>query len=422
MYRSLLKICVLSTLFPFVSSCESHEIDSIDDVIIPEVIPSDSVLNISLQKGEYVYLLEEGNWQSDNGQVSFLDSTGIYRNYFATQNGFKVGDTPEDIIYLPKERLLVISVNWSNIVYWCDIDLHVIAATENVPNCRMLCYDDNGYVYITSYAHTTALGEVYTKGYVAKISIATKCVESTCEVGWEPEGIAYWNGKLYVANTGGYAFSESHEYEHSVSVIDAVTMCIDTTINIIDSKGNPVINLYGEMSQSGSYLCINSPGDYYNILPSTTIFNCDSLTYHVYEEIPCTYNTVLTSGKFFVVGSYFTYNTGEYVYSIATIDPITKKLYASYYELPDGSLSTLPDSLINTMTNPYCVYQNPYTGVLYMVDAESYACPGKVFSISTDGEVQKFFDGKLRTYRECYINAGHMIALPPDDYTAHVSY
>ena len=81
-------------------------------------------------------------------------------------------------------------------------------------------------------------------------------VVATSEVGYEPEGIALYKGHLFVANTGGYAEQESdHDYETTVSIIDAATM---TVVKTIDTH---VPNLYGEMSQSGRYLCINSPGD-----------------------------------------------------------------------------------------------------------------------------------------------------------------
>ena len=73
--------------------------------------------------------------------------------------------------------------------------------------------DHRGYLYVTSYAD---------HGYVAKIDLTTKLVVDTCHVGYEPEGIAYYDGRLYVANTGGYSFSETtHEHETTVSLVDS---------------------------------------------------------------------------------------------------------------------------------------------------------------------------------------------------------
>lgn len=353
---------------------------------------------------EYIIVLNEGNWQSDNGKLSLIKDHKIFNNWFRGVNGFKVGDTPEDIIYIPEKEMVAMSINWSNIIYYMNRDGKVLAQTEDIPNCRAMCTDGT-YIYITSYAHQTALGETYQRGYVAKVRLSDYKIIKTCEVGYEPEGIAYYRGKLYVANTGGYAFAESHEYEHSVSVLDT-TMVVDTIVDIRNNAGEFVINLYGEMSQSGEYICINSPGDYYDTPPSTVIFNCRDLSYKVFDSIPATYNTTLQSGKFFVVGSTFSYYTGGYSYNIATIDPATGLKYDNLYELPGGSMVSTPLSIIESMQNPYCVYQNPYTGHLYIADADTYASDGYIVELDEDGfEVGK----RMR----CYINPGHMIALPP---------
>lgn len=353
---------------------------------------------------EYIIVLNEGNWQSDNGKLSLIKDHKIFNNWFRGVNGFKIGDTPEDIIYIPERDMVAVSVNWSNIIYYMDRDGKVLAQTEDIPNCRAMCTDGT-YIYITSYAHQTALGETYQRGYVAKVRLSDYKIIKTCEVGYEPEGIAYYKGKLFVANTGGYAFAEKHDYEHSVSVLDTA-MVVDTIVDIRNSAGEFVINLYGEMSQSGEYLCINSPGDYYDTPPATVIFNCQDFSYKVFDSIPATYNTTLLSGKFFVVGSTFSYYTGGYKYNIATIDPTTGLKYDNLYELPGGSMISTPLSIIETMQNPYCVYQNPYTGHLYIADADTYASDGHIVELDEDGfEVGK----RMR----CYINPGHMIALPP---------
>lgn len=375
-----------------------------DDYVNP------TIYSFSSDTANYVFLLEEGNWQSDNGQMSLITPNGIVNHWFSTNTGFKIGDTPEDILYVPSRNILVITVNWSNIVYFITPTGELLAQTENVPNCRHIATDGD-YVYVTSYAHTTALGEVYTKGYVAKISLDDFQVKSTCEVGYEPEGIAYYNGSLFIANTGGYAFSENHDYEHHLSQVDAETMSEVDTFNIVNSKGEFVINLYGELSQSGEFICFNSPGDYYDVEPSIVIFNCETKEYTVYEEIPATYNTTLVSGNFFVIGSYFTYNTGSYVYCVATINPKTQECVKGMYELPSGDYTAICDSLVNIMTNPYCAYQNPYTGHLFMTDATSFASPGRVYEIDDKGNLVYLNDKKL-SYRSCYINPGHMVAVP----------
>ena len=67
--------------------------------------------------GENLIVCNEGNWQSDNGQLSFYDgTTGVMTNkWFRKVNGSKIGDTPNDILHV-NDTLIAITVNWSNII------------------------------------------------------------------------------------------------------------------------------------------------------------------------------------------------------------------------------------------------------------------------------------------------------------------
>lgn len=339
--------------------------------------------------GENLIICNEGNWQSDNGQLSYYDgATGQLTNkWFRQVNGTKLGDTPNDILQV-NDTLIAIAVNWSNIIQYIHPDGTACGATENVPNNRRMC-SDGRYLYITSYAHKCG-SETFEKGYVAKIDVATKQVVATCEVGWEPEGVCLYDGKLYVANTGGYAFSEKHDYETTVQVVDAQTMKSLKTIE------TGAINLYGEMSQAGQYLCINSCGDYYEVSPKTVILDCKNDKVTTFD-FPCTYNST-DGSKFYTVGSAFSYNTGEYVYYIKTIDPVT-------LQVTDGIYCDAITQKIKELTSPYELYVSPYTGNVYFTDAGSYASAGDLYGYKPDGQ-------PLFAPQEVYINPAHILALP----------
>lgn len=347
------------------------------------VIPKREVI------GENLIICNEGNYQSDNGQLSYYDGTvGVLTNkWFRQVNGSKLGDTPNDIIQV-NDTLIAIAVNWSNIIQYIHPDGTACGATENVPNNRRMCADGN-YLYITSYAHKCG-NQTFEKGYVAKIDVRTKQVVATCEVGWEPEGVRLYDGKLYVANTGGYAFSENHAYETTVQVVDAETM---KSIKTIDTG---CINLYGEMSQAGQYLCINSCGDYYNVKPKTVIVDCKTDEVKTFD-FPATYNS--TDGDvFYTVGSEFSYNTGEYVYSIKTINPKTQ-------EVKDGIFCEAITQKIKEITSPYELYVSPYTKNVYFTDANSYGSAGYLYGYTKEGQ-QVFAPQKV------YVNPAHILALP----------
>ena len=365
------------SLFFVACSNENGEDNRTPEIPKPEII------------GENLIICNEGNWQSDNGQLSYYDGTaGVLTNkWFRQVNGSKLGDTPNDIIQV-NDTLIAIAVNWSNIIQYIHPDGTACGATENVPNNRRMCTDGN-YLYITSYAHQCG-NQTFEKGYVAKIDVKTKQVVATCEVGWEPEGVRLYEGKLYVANTGGYAFSENHAYETTVQVVDAETM---KSIKTIDTG---CINLYGEMSQAGQYLCINSCGDYYNVKPKTVIVDCKTDEVKTFD-FPATYNS--TDGDvFYTVGSEFSYNTGEYVYSIKTINPKTQ-------EVKDGIFCEAITQKIKEITSPYELYISPYTKNVYFTDANSYGSAGYLYGYTKEGQ-QVFAPQKV------YVNPAHILALP----------
>lgn len=366
------------------------------------------VLAFECQAKEKLIILNEGLWQADNGKVTYFEDGEIISNeWFRENNGYKLGDTPNDIIQI-NDNLIAMAVNWSNIVQFITPEGKAVAATEDVPNNRKLV-SDGKYVYVTSYGHEVGIDGKYRefeKGYVAKIDVSTFKVVDAVEVGYEPEGIALYNGKLFVANTGGYAFQENHDYETTVSVVDAESM---TTVRTVDTGQ---INLYGKMSQSGQYLCINSPGDYYEIQAATIIFDCqaaidgkpDEECYYSLEYA-ATYNTVDLEGDFYVIGSRYSYYTGEYEFNYARINP--RELFEN-----DGYLGVEEDfpgtilSDIKGMMMPYGLYINPYTGYFYATDAASFTAAGKLYQWTPEGSL-------LGTYR-VYINPAHFLALPPD--------
>ena len=71
---------------------------------------------LNVQAQERIILLNEGNWQSDNGKISYFEDGKIVSNqWFRDANKRKLGDTPNDIIQI-NEDLIAITINWSNII------------------------------------------------------------------------------------------------------------------------------------------------------------------------------------------------------------------------------------------------------------------------------------------------------------------
>lgn len=356
--------------------------------------------------GERIILLNEGLWQSDNGRISYFEDGHIVSNqWFMDVNGNKLGDTPNDIIRV-NDNLIAIAVNWSNIVQFITPRGVAVAATEDIPNCRKLASDGN-YVYVSSYGHECGINgsfETFEKGYVAKIDVNTFKVVAAVEVGYEPEGIAWYDGHLFVANTGGYAFQEDHEYETTVSVIDAESM------QVVRSVDTGQINLYGKMSQSGKYLCINSPGDYYEVMAATIILDCEKVLQDAPDEecfvsldYAATYSCTTHDDKFYAIGSHYSYITSGYEFNYIVIDPelVMQSQGADGID-EEGFPGTMLED-IKKIGMPYGIYVNPYSGYIYATDAGSYAGSGSLIQWSPEGE-------KLGEHK-VYINPAHFLAV-----------
>lgn len=339
------------------------------------------VISTPTKTEDKLLILCEGLWGMDNSCISYLDQGTLVNKWYQKQNPkHRLGDTGNDIIQV-NDTLIAISVNWSNIIQYIYPDGRAIAATEDIPNNRKLATDGD-YLYCTSYAN---------HGYVAKVDVRTKEIVDTCHVGYEPEGIAYYKGRLFVANTGGYSFQEGHDYETTVSVIDTQTM---KELKRIDTG---CINLYGKMSQCGQFICINSCGDYYDVEPKSVVLNMESEEFWVFD-FPATYNCTY-DGKFYTIGSAFSYNTGEYQYSIHTISLPSMQVEEGLAEYAGA------EEVIRQMQSPYGIYISPYSGHLYVSDARSYATNGYVFEFDRQGN-------QLNKYYLDGLNPAHFLALP----------
>lgn len=360
---------------------------------------------------EKLIVVDEGSWQGDNGRLSYFQDNQIVSNqWFRENNGYKLGDTPSDIIRV-NDDLIAIAVRNSNIIQWIHPNGKAAGVTDNLPNLRCLA-TDGSYVYVTSYAHeceTTSGILKFQKGFVAKIDINSGFkVVAACETGYEPEGVALYNGTLFVANSGGYSFQEDHDYETTIYMIDAATMKYKGMVE----TGHP--NLYGRMSKSGKYLCVNSTGNYYDKPGCGIIVDCEkalTVPEESFATIPVlvTYNCEGGENKFYAIGSEYSFLTSSYIYTCITLD--AKEIINS--KGAAGLKKELPGTMvadIEKMTSPYGIYMNPYTGYLYATDAGTYGSVGKLYQWSPDG---KFIDSY-----NVYINPGWFLALPPDSYNS----
>ena len=108
---------------------------------------------------------------------------------------------------------------------------------------------EGSYVYITSYAGAVYGSEDMVPGKVYRVHKDSYDM-STVEVGYQPEGLAVLNGKLYVANSGGYNWM----HDNRISVIDLASFKLDRHIEA------PMTNLF-QLAATKDKIWVSSYGE-----------------------------------------------------------------------------------------------------------------------------------------------------------------
>ena len=247
-------------------ACQKDPVPSKDSTLDGQAVDV-SFISTSAQK---FFVLNEGGMGSNNSTLDFLRfEDGKYiLSAFNKMNpdvGAGLGDVGNDIAIHGKEAWIV--VNNSGIVEVISAEDETEIASVTIPTPRNLAFDDN-YAYVTSWAGAyITYGADYSitdsknpKGQVYRINLKTKKAEGSVEVGYQPEGIAYYNGKLYVANSGGISsqLPPTYSYDNTVSIIDAASFKVEKTVEV-------QVNLKNVYSDGKGNIYVTTLGNYWDV-------------------------------------------------------------------------------------------------------------------------------------------------------------
>lgn len=314
------------------------------------------------------YLLNEGNWGTNKASLDYFDAAkGTYTtNIYPSRNpgvALELGDVGNDLkVYGPH---LYAVINGSNKVEVMDVDDAVRVGQINILNPRYITgYGD--YVYVSSYkTGTDGVGSVY------KIDCKTLQVTDRVDVGYEPEEMAVANGKLYVANSGGFHVSdEGGAYDRTVSVID---LSIFEVVKNIDVE----VNLHRLRADDKDRIYVSSRGNYADV--SSNLFVIDSKTDQVIKTLDCPVADIwLHKDKAYVYSSaYDQYWNATYSYNLINLNTLS---------VEPGSFIT--DGSESRITAAYGLAVNPVSGDIYVTDAKNYVSSGAVYCFSAEGKLK----------------------------------
>lgn len=360
MNRYCLPALALLSLAASMTACRDEEV-----IFIPETVP---VTDPVFSDISGFYLLNEGNMGSNKATLDYFDyATGEYRrNIFADVNPDvpkEMGDVGNDLQIYGSRMYAVI--NCSNKIEVMEAATARRIGQVDIPNVRYIAFHE-GYAYATSYAGPVQIKPDYEQlGYVAKIDTATMQVVDRCLVGFQPDQLEILDGKIYVANSGGYMVPN---YENTVSVIDLGSFTVTETIPI-------AINLHHIKADSKGCLWLTSRGDYYDT--DAALYCYDTRKRRLVKKLDVPVSSMdLVGDSLYVVSTQWSYvsMSNQITYGIVDVNTMEK--------VTDNFITDGTESKIKI---PYMVKVNPLTKEIFVSDARNYVNPGYLHCYSPEG-------------------------------------
>ncbi|MDR1847577.1 MAG: hypothetical protein LBR17_05620 [Bacteroidales bacterium] len=331
-------------------SCESDENENPNPIITGE---------------NSLYVLCEGNWGYNNATLDLfsIDSNSVQKDFFAFVNGFGLGDTGNDMIAYGSK--IYVAVKVSNVVI-------VINRQNGKQIARIPMVDNAGQGKMPSRL-CSADGKVYVAcfdGYVAEIDTTSLNVVREVKAGRNPDGIAFANGKLFVANSGGLDYPN---YDNTISVIQLPALLVIDTIEI-ETGLNPTLTR--TLPDGNIMVLVN--GNYYDVNPSLVTINSQTNAIIKQDNVNVSSFVIKNND---VVYLHFDYTTN--IYNVKT---------APYNNIENGSVDFVKQSSIfSSMTTPYCLSVSKERQEIYMTDAKNYTSSGEVICFDYDGNLKYRF-------------------------------
>ena len=301
--------------------------------------------------------------------LDYLDLSGsdstihYYRNIYAERNPSTVkelGDVGNDIgIYGSK---LWMVINCSNKVEVCEARSTRRIGQVNIDNCRYLAFD-GGFAYVSSYAGPVQVTDNCPLGRVYKVDTLTLEKVDSVVVGYQPEEMAIVDGKLYVANSGGYRVPT---YDNRIMVIDLTTFKVIKEIEVD-------INLHRLLADSQGQIWVSTRGNYFDVTPALYCLKDDKVLARL--EIPISSMTIVGDSLYYI-GTTFSYADGGYKKEFGIVD-------VKNHSMSSTTLFDAPE--IKNITLPYGIIVNPFDKDFYLLDAKNYVSSGELLHFDSSG-------------------------------------
>ena len=319
--------------------------------------------NIIENLGKGLFVLNEGNWEANNAALSFFDKSNSKTevDLFEKVNNQGLGDTGNDMILFDGKLYIAVKESASLVVVNSntgELIKRIPILNEEGKN-RMpsrLCIGGSN-IYLSTM-----------DGYVLEINPFNNNITRKVKVGRNPEGLAYSNNKLYVANSGGMDYPN---YDSTLSVIDVNTLVELKKINI-------GVNPYSVKDLGNNKIGVMVTGNYTDIPTHFAIVNTNTDLIEKSTEINML-NFELFGDK--ILYSNYLWGSGRtavHIYDYNTSDTYGNIFFANGEPTSD-------------ITYPYKITVNNNDSEVYISDAKDYSQSGEVFVYDFQGNFKYKF-------------------------------
>ena len=363
MKRHLFSLAVLLAATTLFMSCETDE----EGNLVPKTYKMDYT--------ESVFIINSGNMYNNiPGSLTSYTKLGTFaeQNAFAQANGRSLGATPNDgVVYGSK---LYIAVDGENRIEVCDANtlkaltpintVTLLGENEGKSPRHLLALD--GQIYVTTYG-----------GVVAAIDTTTFTLSKKYVVGAYPEGMAYADGKLYVANS-----SYGDGTAPSLSIITLATGKVETLVDEAIKNPSTVLALNGAV-----YVM---EGDLYD-WNTWEVISAGGLRKVTGTKVERIYDSGMAMGS----NQMAAYKDKIYMIKDAYTNPV-----CLVYDTTDGTIADVP---LEGLVAANAIAVDPNTGEIYVLSyarnyevtdysAADYNAPGFCNHYDYEGNLIRTFD------------------------------
>ena len=311
----------------------------------------------SAPAGTKLLILNEGAYPNAStlDVLNFSDGK-LYADIFKQANPSEkqgLGNTGNDLEIIG--NTIWLTMNASDEIIVLNAFNYKLIASISIDSPRSIITDGK-YAYVTSYSGAVYGGSTPVLGMLYRINTSDYTFTQV-QVGFQPEGLAILDGKLYVANSGG--FNAIHDNRVSVINLESFQWDKDivlpvTNLNMMRAASGKVwVSTYGESTwtQDGDnwIQSVSAPMALVSVSPDGTS-----------NVIPGVHADKITAnnGIIYAIGN-DKEMTGGYDTCLYKVDSATSKVETVHFSGTD----------LARVGYPYCILVNPDNGEIIIADA-----------------------------------------------------